>query len=137
MVNLTSPSFDQTIPVDDDGHWMFTGVQPGDYTLTAFSPGHLSREKSIAVDAADVTVEDPTPLLAGDVVPTGNVDQVVNINDVSASASLFGQPAVDCHAMGDPLLYIDFDCGGFININDISVVASNFIQGGPRPWVEP
>ena len=136
MINLTGPSFDQTIPVDKDGQWMFVGLQPGDYTLTASSPGHLSREKNLVVGAEDVIVEDPTPLLAGDVVPLPDVDQFMNINDVSAVTSQFGQPAVDCHATGDPLLYIDFDCNGFININDVSVVASNFIQGGPRPWLE-
>ena len=58
------------------------------------------------------------------------------INDVSAMSSQSGQPAVVCHAVGDPLLYIDFDCNGFINIIDVAVVASIFVQEGARPWVE-
>ncbi len=56
MVNLTGPSFDQTIPVGGDGQWMFEGLQPGNYTLTAFSPGHLSRVKGVVVGAVDVSV---------------------------------------------------------------------------------
>ena len=137
-VTLTGPiSFDQTVPVGEDGQWIFEGLQPGNYTLTASSPGHLSRERAVVVGAEDVVVEDPTPLLAGDVVPSEDVDQFVNINDVSAVTAQFGQPAVDCRAIQEPMPYIDFDCNDFININDVSVVASNFIQGGARPWVEP
>ena len=82
-------------------------------------------------------VEDPTPLLAGDVMPLPVRDLFVNINDVSAVTDQFGQPAVDCRAIQEPMPYIDFDCSDFININDVSVVASNFIKGGTRPWVEP
>ena len=80
-------------------------------------------------------MEDPTFLLAGDVVPSPDGDQFVDINDVSALTSQFGQPAVDCREIGVP--YLDFGWSGFININDVPAVASNFIQVGARPWVEP
>ena len=92
---------------------------------------------NILVASVDVTIEDGTALLAGDVVPLGDRRQFININDISAVASEFGQAALDCHSIGAPLLCDDFDWNNFINANDASAAATSFATSGPGPWIEP
>lgn len=93
----------------------------GNYTLSATATCHVSASKSsVAAPSAGHTAT----LLAGDV----NGDDLVNIQDLSAIGSLFGQTGITTCAN------MNADAAGTVNILDLSLTASNYGKVGPITW---
>jgi hypothetical protein len=85
-VEINGETFSASSTVADDGSWQIIGPPPGTYTISASAPGYLTAMAEILVGEGDIAM--PTiELLGGDV----NGDGIVNIDDVSGTASNFLQ----------------------------------------------
>jgi hypothetical protein len=124
-------------PSNTDTSGKFAFDLPVDtYLFRASYPGYLSSEKagvSItgAVNPLDVGT---TKLLGGDV----NADKAINILDIGAIISKFGQTGVAVKsasagcAGADEAADINDD--GNINISDLAITAGNWGKTGPTTW---
>ncbi len=77
---------DVTVNVNIDGSFEFVDVPDGTYTLTAKSPGYVSRER-IGVVVAEASITVPSVQMRAGLV---NGDDVDNINDITATVASFG-----------------------------------------------
>ena len=103
-------------------------VPDGTYILTANSSGYVSRERTgVVVVEGSATV--PSVQLRTGLV---NDDNVVNINDITATVASFGTTTpTHRDSLGR---FVDVNCDGVVNINDITAVVSNFGASSPQTW---
>lgn len=120
-VNVTNLLYQSNAQFAAGGTFSIAIPTAGNYTLSATASCHISAAKE-SVDAP--SAGHSATLLAGDV----NGDDLVNIQDLSAIGSLFGQTGIfTCANM-------NADGAGTINILDLSLTASNYGKVGPIAW---
>jgi hypothetical protein len=109
---------------DEQGGFMFEGLLPGDYTLSAVMPGALSSRATFTLAEGQQLELPPTVLMIGDL----NQDNQIDLNDVVLLAANYNYPS---EAVG-----IDLNGDSWIDISDLAILGAQFGAVGPLPWTE-
>lgn len=122
---------------DATGGFTMPNLQIGTYTIRAAYPGYLASEKTgvtIAAGGATTLNLGTTILRGGD----ANGDNAINILDIGAIISKFGQAGVavrsasaNCNATDEAA---DINDDGLVNISDLAIAAGNWGSVGPKVW---
>ena len=129
VVELTSSGGGSATPllVGNDGTFLFTGIAPGVYVITASAVGFINRtDSSVTLDSDRVMAG--VELAAGEV----NGDGLVDVQDIGAIAALFLLVTAD-RTDGSGLI-VDLNGDGLVDGLDISAAANNFLVTSPQTW---
>jgi hypothetical protein len=113
---------------DASGYFKLEGMGLGTYDVTAEMSGYLDAMAPIvdAIPGEECTVLSTTTLWGGNVAPQPDLDDKIDIGDITYIASRFGEPDTPADVNDD----------GVVDIRDLTVAAANFEMAGPTPWAE-
>lgn len=118
-VSPTTLAFSRTVTSDTSGAFTVPNIPAGTYTVTLKHPQGLQTVQTATFSSGTTTPLDFGVQQMGDI----NNDNLVNINDLSLFASVYGT--------NDPTA--DFNNDGLVNILDLSLFASSYNQSGELP----
>jgi hypothetical protein len=107
---------------DEQGSFIFEGLLPGDYTLSAALLGALTSQTSFTLTEGQQLELPPAVLPIGDL----NQDNQIDMNDVVLVAANYDNPA--------DVIGVDLNGDAWIDISDLAIIGAQFGTVGPLPW---
>lgn len=120
-----------TATTSSSGAFTLTGVATGSRTIQGRMIGYLLASKSLTVNAGANSAGATVTLLGGD----ANMDQVINILDLSFIAARYLQSGPVYSPVAPPNTTPDINGDNVVNILDLSLTASNYLKtSAANPW---
>lgn len=124
-ISLTLMQPDGTIletVTDEQGGFVFEGLLPGDYTLSAGVAGALTSQTTVTLTEGQQLELPPAVLAIGDL----NLDNQIDMNDVVLLAANYNYPA--------EVAGVDLNGDSWIDVSDLAILGAQFGAVGPLPW---
>ena len=107
---------------DAQGGFLFEGLLPGDYTLSAAVTGALTSQTTVTLTEGQQLDLPPAVLAIGDL----NQDNQIDMNDVVLLAANYNYPA--------EVAGVDLNGDSWIDVSDLAILGAQFGAVGPLPW---
>jgi hypothetical protein len=123
------------VNTDSNGNFSLPNLPNGTYTFRVVYPGYLASEKTgVVVPNNSLVINVGTTTLRGGDV---NGDNAINILDIGAIISKFGQTGVAVKSVSSSCgsdETADINDDGLVNISDLAIAAGNWGSVGPKLW---
>jgi minor extracellular serine protease Vpr len=110
-----------SVTANPDGTFSLT-VPAGVYTITAEASGYLDAQGSVTVTPGGTTAQPSITLMAGDIDGNNVIDQ-------------FDAMTIGMNYNASSPAEADLNNDGVINVLDLELLAANYRETGPTPWV--